>query len=278
MESLRIEAFAKLNLGLRILGVREDGYHDIDSTFQSISLSDELTFVKRAEGISVVTSPDIGVPALDNLVWRAAQLARETGGVDGGIAIQLKKRIPVGAGMGGGSSDAAATLVAMNKLFHLDLSIQQLHELGAQLGSDVPFFLNGGRSQVSGRGEILEPLEVVKEPIHVAILHPPFSLRTPEVFARYDEFADAERTKLELGLENDLEPAALALRPELVETRRFLEASKARSFGLTGSGPTYYAIDSDKDIIARIAVEAEHELHCMSQICIYVNSGYEILN
>ena len=146
-----IEAPAKVNLTLEVLGKREDGYHEIASVMQTISLFDILTF-SLSDEVKVTTD----VPELegkDNLVYRAAMLLRETSGVSAGAEIRLDKQIPLAAGLGGGSSDAAATLLGLGRLWGLELGEGELKGLAAQLGSDVPFFLTGGTALVEGRGE-----------------------------------------------------------------------------------------------------------------------------
>ncbi len=155
-ESLESNAYAKLNLTLEALGRRDDGYHDVVSVIQTVDLHDTLTF-ERADGLELTCD----VPELagcGNLALRAARLLREHTGVSDGARIAITKRIPVAAGLGGGSSDAAATLVALNRLWRLGLSTGELSALAARLGSDVPFLLRGGTAMVSGRGERVDQL------------------------------------------------------------------------------------------------------------------------
>lgn len=149
-------AYAKINLTLEVLGRRDDGYHEIASILQTVSLYDTLTF-EEAEAISFDCDRP-GLAARDNLVVRAAHLLREAAGVSRGAAITLAKRIPVSAGLGGGSADAGATLLSLNRLWGLELSREDLLPIAARIGSDVPFFLYGGTARVSGRGERVEPL------------------------------------------------------------------------------------------------------------------------
>jgi 4-diphosphocytidyl-2-C-methyl-D-erythritol kinase len=154
---MRVQALAKLNLFLRIVGRREDGFHELETVFQSIDLADELSFAS-ADDLQLTGGSDAAAPGPENLVLRAAAALRAATGYAGGASIQLEKQIPVGAGLGGGSSDAAATLVALNHLWELNLSRERLAGLAAALGSDVPFFLHGGTRIGRGRGEILEPI------------------------------------------------------------------------------------------------------------------------
>ena len=147
---------AKINLVLEVLGRREDGYHEIRSLFQTISLYDVVSF-ELAEKVTFTCS-QLALQTRDNLVVRSAELLRETAGCQKGVEIRLEKRIPWGVGLGGGSSDAAATLLALNEIWELRLAASELFELAAKLGSDVPFFLYGGMALAEGRGEEVRPL------------------------------------------------------------------------------------------------------------------------
>ena len=151
-----IETPAKVNLTLEVLGKRNDGYHEIASVMQAINLCDRLTF-SIADDLSLITDTP-GLDTKDNLVYRAASLLNDKTGVSAGAEIHLCKGIPVAAGLGGGSSDAAATLLGLNRLWGLHLARDELEELAAQLGSDVPFFLAGGAALAEGRGERITPL------------------------------------------------------------------------------------------------------------------------
>ena len=153
---LTLKAYAKVNLTLEVLGRREDGYHELVSVIQTIDLCDTLT-LERSDAITLeCDKPELQSP--DNLALRAATLLREDSGSGNGVRISLRKGIPTAAGLGGGSSDAAATLKGLNRLWGLGLSIEDLSPLAAQLGSDVSFFLHGGTAMVHGRGELVRPL------------------------------------------------------------------------------------------------------------------------
>ena len=153
---ITMRAYAKINLTLEVLGRRDDGYHDIASILQTVSLHDNLTF-EASDAITLdCDRPELATP--DNLVLRAAHLLRDLAGVSTGAAIGLRKEIAVAAGLGGGSSDAAATLMALNRLWGTELTREDLLPLAAQIGSDVPFFLYGGTGRVFGRGERVQPL------------------------------------------------------------------------------------------------------------------------
>jgi 4-diphosphocytidyl-2-C-methyl-D-erythritol kinase len=248
MNAVRIKAFAKINLGLRILGKRDDGYHEIETLFQSIDLHDTLTFeLQEKPGIELnVHSPWL-LSEKENLVYRAAELIVSRVELLQGVRITVKKRIPIGAGLGGGSSDAAATLVGLNKLFQLKLSNTELHALALELGSDVPYFLVGGLCRGRGRGELLERLEPRWEGCTFLLVKPGCSLSTEAVYREYDQRVEQDGRPMSsqifdgIDCANDLEEAAARLCPELPECRRILVELKPDLFGMSGSGPTYYA-------------------------------------
>ncbi|MCR4403819.1 MAG: 4-(cytidine 5'-diphospho)-2-C-methyl-D-erythritol kinase [Candidatus Acetothermia bacterium] len=257
---VRIRAYAKTNLGLRVLGRREDGYHQIQTVMQSISLADELVLEPRpgAEGVTLEVEPDLGLPAAENLAYRAARLILERAGCRKGVHIRLSKGIPAGAGLGGASSDGAATLAGLNELLGLGFGKDELKALGLELGSDVPFFFEGGTCSVSGRGERVKRLP--RLPLyHLVLLVPPFPLPTPEVYAAFDKIG---HQSVDSGddipglLRNDLQRAALALRPELEDYRDFLRGASAEFWGMSGSGPAWFAGFSERERAAALAARA----------------------
>lgn len=243
--SLRIKAFAKLNLSLRVFGRRADGYHEIDTLLQGVDLHDTLTLtICEQPGIELKITSPWPLPERENLVYRAAELIAAKAGLPQGVRIRLEKRIPVGAGLGGGSSDAAATLVGLNKLLQLNLNQTDLHQMACALGSDVPYFLLGGLCHGRGRGEILQKLAPAFDDLTFVLLTPDFSLSTEAVYREWDLWAAQGLHLLirvfEFHHSNDLEDAALRLRPELSECRRVLAELEPAMLGLSGSGPTYY--------------------------------------
>jgi 4-diphosphocytidyl-2C-methyl-D-erythritol kinase len=175
---------AKLNLTLRVVGRRADGYHELDSVVCRISLCDELRFLNRLDGELAVDCPTDCGPVEKNLVSRAALLLKQSTGCGGGAEIRLAKHIPVGAGLGGGSSDAATTLMALNELWQINLPAAKLAELAIKLGSDVPLFLSSPAVRMQGKGEILSPLQV--RPFFAILFFPPFSCPTPQIYQAYD--------------------------------------------------------------------------------------------
>ena len=184
---LRLLAPAKLNLSLRVVGKRPDGYHELETFFERIDLADELTFTPQSHGMTV-TCDD---PSLDcgpeNLVTKAAAMVQETCGVQQGIAIHLIKRIPIASGLGGGSSDAATTLIGLRQLWDVRLSHPQLLELASRLGSDVPFFLEEAAFAIGrGRGDQCEPLDGALPTLWHVVVVPPARLSTKDVYRGFD--------------------------------------------------------------------------------------------
>jgi 4-diphosphocytidyl-2-C-methyl-D-erythritol kinase len=255
MTTVHALAAAKVNLGLEVLGRRPDGYHDIATVMQTVSVFDRLSFAP-SEGVILGVS-DSALAGDDNLALRAARLFR--GHVDGvrGVSIALKKRIPSPAGLGGASSDAAATLVALSRLVRGEMPADSLLELAARLGSDVPFLLSGGTALAEGRGERLRRLRplagvwfvlvtpTIAIPRKTATLYAALS---PEDLSRGESvrrLAGAIETGLPISpdlLGNAFRRPLLALRPDLAEVeRRFVDAG-APFAALSGSGPTFYTI------------------------------------
>jgi 4-diphosphocytidyl-2-C-methyl-D-erythritol kinase len=249
-----VPAWAKINLTLSVLGKRDDGYHALASVMQTISLSDTLR-IQTTDNDRINCAVD--VPSLrndDNLAIRAARLLRDEGYMTHGAALELRKEIPVQGGLGGGSSDAAAVLIALNRLCALGLSQAQLEELAARLGSDVPFFIHGGAALIEGRGELVTPLPDC-EPLWLLIAHPPVSISTAAVFqavtpAEYGDTHDTDivveaiRGGSQLPLErlsNTLEPLVVKNWPEVAATRDGLLHAGAPIVRMSGSGPTLFA-------------------------------------
>jgi 4-diphosphocytidyl-2-C-methyl-D-erythritol kinase len=265
-------SFAKLNLHLEVRSRREDGYHELLTVFQSIDLADEIRLdATVAPGIELVVSgQDLPVDRR-NLAWRAAEAFRERyGGLPGGggLRIDLRKRIPTGAGLGGGSADAAAVLLGLARMGGLDPFEQALARdlaaLGARLGADVPFQLVGGTAIGRGRGDEIEAVEdaavagTKSGGLWLAL--PPYGLATAEIFARWRPRESATRPPAleraraggrvaleELIGSNDLEEAAFALRPELGALYTALVRSGARRVRMSGSGSTLFAIFDTAD-------------------------------
>ncbi len=255
MRSLRLPAFAKINLGLRLLGRRPDGYHELRTIFQAISLHDTLEIALQSRPSIEIETNDPALPVgRDNLVWRALAALRQELGIRSGARVRLTKRIPVGRGLGGGSSDAAVALVGFLRLAGRKLPPERLVELAASLGADVPFFLFGGRALGVSRGDEIYPLPdatrravVVVSPQNIAV-----STRDAYRWASLRLTKRAAALKLwrfcalcwssQTEVSNDFEPAVFARHPELAGTKRRLLRHGAAEAALAGSGSAVFAM------------------------------------
>jgi 4-diphosphocytidyl-2-C-methyl-D-erythritol kinase len=252
-----------VNRTLRVLGRRPDGFHELDTIFQTVDLSEEIQFFLEGEegsGEVVLSIEGADLPVdHSNLILHAASALREKFSVRAGARIHVSKKIPIGGGMGGGSSNAAATLRALSGLWKLPATLGDLHALATSLGSDVPFFLLGGRARGRGRGDVLTPLPDGPEE-WVLLVFPPFSLSTAEVYGRLKVRAltgSPSATKVSgsgtgVGPErNDLEQAAESLKGELRRIRSALAGAGARSARLSGSGSTVFGTFGTKEEASR---------------------------
>jgi len=265
-----IAAYAKINLGLRILGKRSDGYHEIDTVFQTISLADQLSIELTPQDLRLEMIPAGGVFEQQNLAYRAAQMLFAHCGYQGGARIRIRKEIPLAAGLGGASSDAAATLIALNRLLNLKLDHHQLHQLALGLGSDVPFFLLGGLCHGQGRGERLEQLPPALLDRSIVLFKPRKPLTTAAVYREFDrmrsEGSVAPRHPDHSDLDppfdctNDLSAAAVQLCPEIRKYQGFLAEHVVDLGGLSGSGPTLYASFAERAAAESFARAATAQL------------------
>ncbi len=252
-----VRAYAKINLTLDILGHRADGYHDLATVMQTVDRYDTLCLTATSDDrISLIcTTPELSND--ENLVVRAAQLIRQHFALEQGIGIELHKRIPVAAGLGGGSSDAAAVLLALQQWLQLPLSSSDLLDMAAALGSDVPFFLTGGLALCEGRGERVTPLAPYWPPSMrwLLLLKPAISVSTAAVFRRLpaNDYTDGSHTRAVCAafdarstprledLHNGLERSVLEAYPEVARARKNLLDAGAPFVRLSGSGPTLFA-------------------------------------
>lgn len=258
MTTLYEGAFAKLNLTLDVLGKREDGYHDIQSVAQTISIRDDIEIDIGTGKPWKLLCSDPNIPTDEgNLAWKAAKIYCDTMKKDpNGIEIRINKRIPSGAGMGGGSADAAAVLRALNRYYEEPLSVLALAELGMQVGSDVPFCVLGGTAMVEGRGERLRKLPDMPECIFV-VCKPAFSVSTPELYQRLDEeavpFRPDNRAMESALLSGDLkrvaeqlcnvfDPIVTAEHLELNYIKSICNTYGALNQQMTGTGSAVFAI------------------------------------
>ncbi len=248
-----LRAAAKVNLTLEVLGKRADGYHEIATVMQAVDLSDRIT-LDDADDLEL-RSGSTEVPTdAGNLAWRAATALKEAAGVRGGVHIALDKRIPVAAGLGGGSSDAAGVLLGLNRLWRLQWPLERLDEVAATLGSDVPFFLRGGAALASGRGEKVEPLR--GRSMALVLVNPRVPSSTAQMYGRLTPamYSDGTATRALAGalgrsaarvaasLYNGMEAAAVAVFPQIVQMRAALLAAGALGALMSGSGPTVFGV------------------------------------
>ncbi|HUU34289.1 MAG TPA: 4-(cytidine 5'-diphospho)-2-C-methyl-D-erythritol kinase [Vicinamibacterales bacterium] len=261
---LVVRAYAKINLDLKVLGLRPDGYHDVRTVLQSLDLHDTLSFA-AAPGPFAIACNQPGVPTdARNLVWRAAQLLWSLTAGHGapleGVQVTLDKRVPAAAGMGGGSSDAAAALLALSHIWGLSLDLASLARLGARLGADVPFFLGGGTALGSGKGDEVSPL-VEPPPTPVVVVKPPFGIPTPNAYAWFDQDGPvrarrpAPRTlpgwpAWAHDLRNDLETPVARRFPQIRRIVRELTALGAIHSAMTGSGSAVFGLFGDQALAA----------------------------
>ncbi len=281
--TLSLPAFAKVNLDLRILGVRADGYHDLRTIFQSLALAD-VVMVKRRRGPFELACDDPQVPTdRRNLAWKAASLLWRSAGLGRGeprdLCITLRKRIPVEAGLGGGSTDAAVTLLALNRLWRLGLDATSLARLAARLGADVPFFLVGGTALGLGRGDDIYPLADLPK-VHVVLIRPGFGVSTVEAYGWFDDErrrpADRKPLLTQLpevparrgvagrllpagwpawasSLRNDLEGPVVRHHPTIGRIRQDLLDAGAVTAAMSGSGSAVFGLFERADAARRTA-------------------------
>ena len=242
-----VSAPAKLNLSLRILGKREDGFHELETLMLPLAGLSDILEITRAESYALDTGAAEVGPVDDNLVTKALRIFEQTTGVACPYHIKLEKRIPAGAGLGGGSSDAAAVLQALNRLEGAGLGKDDLGEMAEQLGSDVPFFLRDVVCWCRGRGEILEETSV--EGLEVLLLKPAFGVDTVDAYQRWAGSVElpcvryGEQDVDGLGMVNDLERPAFAKFPFLAELKMWLlEQFEVRAALMSGSGSTVFAV------------------------------------
>jgi len=271
---LRVSAFAKINLGLRVLARRPDGYHELRTTFQSIALADTLTFT-RSTGSFRISCSDPSCPTDEsNLVWRAAALiwraAKRRGGPKG-VSVRIEKRVPMQAGLGGGSSDAAAALRALAKWWRVNIAPDEFRRLASAVGADVPYFLEGGTALGLNRGDVLVPLDDIAR-AWVVLIVPGFGVSTKDAFAWWDggqleqegqgrqEGQEAQErqegkspTRRRRRIANDLEAVVAARHPIIRRLTRELKREGASHASLSGSGSAVFGLFASRLAAERAA-------------------------
>ena len=261
---MKIRANAKINLFLDVLGKRRDGYHNIKTVFQEISLSDDI-FIEEIKGDAdtiKVFCDDPSIPTDEkNLVHKATSLIKKLFGIKKGVEIKIRKRIPVGAGLGGGSSDAAAVLSGLNKLWDLKLSKKHLAKIGKKIGADVPFFIYGGRCLGEGIGDIITPLKFKKNQWYVLVM-PPFGIQTKSVYSRLSsaslkakrsgKLAESQKIDTVCPQFNVLESVVIPQYPEIKKIKNELVKNGAVFSLMSGSGSCVFGLVKNKDDGERI--------------------------
>jgi 4-diphosphocytidyl-2-C-methyl-D-erythritol kinase len=266
-----VRAPAKVNLYLAVGALRADGYHDVDTVLQAVSLADEVV-LERATDLSVTTEPELGLPAEENLAYRAAKTLGEATGRDPEVAIRIAKRIPAQAGLGGASTDAAAVLLGLAHRWRLGPDVLPLLiEVAATLGADVPFFLGTGTALLTGRGDVLSR-SLPTPALHLAIVRPPVPVPTGAAYAAFDRAPaanppgpDAMVSACEAGdaasvaaaLFNNMTVASTGLVPEVADALAFLQdAAGVLGTAMAGSGSAVFAVCDSDDAAEHVAAGA----------------------
>ena len=257
--SLTVAAPAKLNLFLHVTGRRSDGYHTLESLFVALDFGDTLTLTRRDDGAIVRTVDVPGVAAEADLAVRAARAVQKATASGYGVDIAIDKRIPLGGGLGGGSSDAASVLLALNRLWRLGLARAALMELGLALGADVPFFVFGAPALARGVGERLTAVSL--PPLWVAVLAPPVAVSTASIFGAPELTRDTRSARMNVFSEgygrNDLQAVAVARFPDVAAALALL-AGRSPSARMTGSGGCVFAwFESEADASAALALATD---------------------
>ncbi len=265
--SVEVAAPAKINLFLGVGGVRDDGYHDVVTVLHALELADRVV-VSESDALSVTTSPDLGLAEEDNLAWRAAARFAEAMGVPAAADIRVEKHVPHGAGLGGGSSDAAAVIAGLCRLYGIDSGRSDVLDVAATVGADVPFFLTGPAALMEGRGDVLaRSLPPVRVPI--VLIKPERSVATSDAYREFDRhpvgrgdptpmIAGLERGRLDAAaISNNLQAASVALVPESGDALALASSSTGvRASTISGSGSAVFAICSDPDSAGALARRA----------------------
>lgn len=255
---MKIKAYAKINLFLDILYKRKDNFHELDMIMQSISLYDTLNIKKVKEGIHIKCN-DKSIPTDEkNIAYKAAQLFLEEFNIKSGINITIKKRIPVEGGLGGGSSDAAATLVALNKIFEIKVDNKHLRKLAQKIGSDIPFCIEGGTKRAKGRGEIIINIKPLTK-THIVLIKPNANISTPYAYSLYNHNVKNKNinkliraiesngfNNIKKQLYNEFEEYILPINYEIKKAKELLSSYDNEGCLMTGSGSVVYALYKNK--------------------------------
>lgn len=274
MQQTTQKAYAKINLGLDVLRRREDGYHEVKMIMQTVNICDDLTFERTEQpGIRIQTD-HVELPVdQNNLIYKAADMLMREKGITEGVKITLTKRIPIAAGMAGGSSDAAATMRGLNHLFAMGYTTEELQRLGVKLGADIPYCIVGGTMLSEGIGEILSPLPtppacylvVAKPDINVSTkfvyenLHADSLTRHPDIDGMIEAIKEGNLQGMTDRLGNVLETVTVKEYPVIEEIKELMRREGAENALMSGSGPTVFGIYADQDQAKKAALEIERK-------------------
>ncbi|MDT3698751.1 MAG: 4-(cytidine 5'-diphospho)-2-C-methyl-D-erythritol kinase [Thermincola sp.] len=274
MDHCELKARAKINLTLDVLHKRPDGYHEVEMIMQTIDLSDSVSLEAVPQNIFVTTDHPLLVAGESNIAYKAARLIKEKFDVRTGVRIHITKRIPVAAGLAGGSTDAAAVLLGLNRLWGLGLTLETLAELGGQIGSDVPFCVLGGTALARGRGELLTTLPELPE-MWLVLVKPAIEVSTAEVYKNFNQAKvkqrpdttavvravwDGDAARIRNSLVNVLESVTLSMYPEVSRIKEVMSAVGISSVLMSGSGPTVFGIVENRDVAEGCAKALEQRL------------------
>ncbi|MEF9991526.1 MAG: 4-(cytidine 5'-diphospho)-2-C-methyl-D-erythritol kinase [Paraclostridium sp.] len=291
MNSIDLKSRAKINLSIDVLGKRDDGYHIVEMIMQTIDLYDNLKITEIEEELINIKSDSVDIPLNeDNIVYKAAKILKDKFNIKKGVEISIQKNIPVAAGMAGGSSNAAAVLVGLNRIWQLNLSEKELEEIGLKLGADVPFCIEGGSALAKGIGEELTNIDGLSEDINILICKPEIFVSTKEVYQALDikelkkrpnnkKLIDALKNKdlefISQNMVNVLEEVTTLKHKEIKEIEDIMIKNKALGSMMSGSGPTVFGLFDNKEY----AIKAKEEL-LLSYNQVYLvnssNKGVEI--
>lgn len=275
MNSIKLKSRAKINLSIDVLGKRQDGYHLVEMIMQTIDLYDLIEINEKDNDQITIKSTSDEIPLdCNNLVYKAANLIKKTFNINKGVEIHIKKNIPVAAGMAGGSSNAAAVLVGLNKLWNLDLSNQQLEEIGLKLGADVPFCINGGAVLASGIGEELTPIKGLTKDVCILVCKPDLFVSTKEVYECIDSkdiekrpnnkfliecLKNEDTRQLAENMFNVLEGVTVDKHPVIQQIKDIMTNNRALGAMMSGSGPTVFGLYENREDAVKCKVILEKQ-------------------
>ncbi|MFZ3172507.1 MAG: 4-(cytidine 5'-diphospho)-2-C-methyl-D-erythritol kinase [Carboxydocellales bacterium] len=271
-QKLVLPARAKINLTLDVLGKRPDGYHQVEMVMQTVSLADTITLEKTTEEILVsCTHPEVPLNE-GNLAFRAAMLLKQAVSYNGGVTIHIDKKIPIAAGLAGGSSNAATVLIGLNSLWDLKLSREHLMQIGSALGSDIPFCIMGGTALATGRGEKITSLKAAPE-LTLVLIKPNYGVATAQVYGNFRQEQVANRPATQAMLKaieagdseaivrltaNVLEAVTLKMHPEIGEIKARLAQAGAKGVLMSGSGPTVFGFVEHEEKGREVAAQLKN--------------------